>query len=465
MESDLHRPQFHFTPPRHWMNDPNGLVYYKGEYHLFYQHSPGFIRHAPNSWGHAVSADLLRWQHLGEAIEPDDYGFIWSGSAVVDHRNTSGLKNGTEDPIVAVYTTGGFGDPPSRCVQSIAYSTDRGRSFHRYPGNPVLGHLRAENRDPKIVWHEPTCTWIMVLYLDGSTFGLFGSANLTEWHRLGEVEVSDTGECPDFFELPVDGSPADTRWVFWGGSGRCLIGSFDGQTFTPETPVIRVEHGPNGYAAQTWSDVPRADGRRIQVSWMAGGRYPCMPFNQQLSFPVELSLHRTNEGIRLFRSPVRELDRLHGRVHQWSELTLVPGRDRPGLFRLHGPRWKERTEELRPTIVPPTTHDLFDIRGELTADDEACFVALIRGHELRYEVNGAKVTYLEQDVPAPSDEDRVFRFRILVDRTSLELFIGGGQVSASCCFVPAAEDHPLEFWAADGRVTIRSLVVVEIERP
>ena len=275
--SELHRPQFHFTPKAHWTNDPNGLVYYDGEYHLFFQHSPGWMNHAPNTWGHAVSTDLVHWEQLGPGIEPDEYGWIWSGSAVVDWHNTAGLQQGDEATIIAAYTTGGYGDPPNPCVQSIAYSNDRGRTFTPYEGNPVLGHIRASNRDPKIIWHEPTGRWIMALFLDGIDFALYASADLKSWEPLCEFEVEGTGECPDLFELAVDGDASNTKWVFWGAAGVYRLGNFDGSTMTFETDAIKCELGPNGYAAQTWSDIPAEDGRCLQISWMLRGQYPDMP--------------------------------------------------------------------------------------------------------------------------------------------------------------------------------------------
>ena len=268
------------------MNDPNGLVYYRGEYHLFFQYSPGFMNHAPNSWGHAVSTDLIHWKQIENGLEPDEYGWIWSGSAVVDSNNTTGFQEGAEEPIVAIYTTGGFGEPGNPCVQHIAYSNDRGRTFHRYSGNPVLGHIRAANRDPKVLWHAPTKQWVMALFLDGNDYALFGSPNLKAWSHLCDLEVKDTGECPDLFELPVDGDPSNTRWVFWGAAGIYRIGAFDGRTFTPETDAIRAEHGPNGYAAQTWSNLPARGWAAAYRSpgWQGAG-IPRCPSTSSCRFP------------------------------------------------------------------------------------------------------------------------------------------------------------------------------------
>ena len=459
---ELHRPQFHFTPKRDWMNDPNGLVYYKGEYHLFFQHSPGFTTHAPNSWGHAISTDLVHWKQIDHAIEPDEYGFIWSGSAVVDWDNTAGLQHGDEATMVAIYTTGGFGDPPNPCVQAISYSNDRGRTFTKYAGNPVLGHIRASNRDPKVIWHEPTGQWVMALYLDGHDFALFASQDLKNWHRLCELEVEGTGECPDLFELPVDGDRTDTRWVFWGAAGVYRIGTFDGKTFIPETAAIRAELGPNGYAAQTWSDVPAEDGRLLQISWMANGKYPDMPFNQQLSFPVELSLRTTRKGIRLCREPVRELDLLYTREHVWQDHVLTSGLDRRGLFVRYGPNWQDAMQESHAHLIVDSPWDLFDIRAEIELIDARAFGAIIRGNDLRYDAVERHFTYLEHRVPAEPDDDGRLKVQILVDRTSLELFVGAGEGSASFCFLPGPRAAPLEFYALEGSVRLVLLTVHEL---
>lgn len=438
---ELHRPQFHFSPRENWTNDPNGLVYYAGEYHLFYQLNAKGLRWGPNTWGHAVSPDLVHWRQLAHAIEPDDYGWIWSGSAVVDRNDTAGLKRGPEDTLVAIYTTGGVGKhgfPDTPCVQCISYSNDRGRSWTRYAGNPVLGHLRAENRDPKVIWHEQSGTWVMALYLDGSDFVLYGSRDLTSWKHLCDVKLP-CGECPDFFPLAVDGDPAKVRWVFWGGGGMYTIGTFDGRLYSPQTEPLRAELGANGYAAQTWSDVPASDGRRIQLSWMAGGRYPSMPFNQQMSFPVALALRTFEDGIRLCREPVREIALLNDEPHRWSGVVVSPGRN----------------------LVPPTAHDLFHITAVAETGTCTSFGLILRGIDLRYDVAGEKFTYLGRDVPARLRNGSL-EFQILLDRTSMELFADGGRTSASFCFLPEAWDHPVEIYAVGGEVSFRSLCVREL---
>ncbi len=194
--NEKYRPQFHFTPRINWTNDPNGLVYYKGEYHLFFQHNPVGINWGNMTWGHAVSKDLMHWEQLDHAIEPDDLGTIFSGSAVVDWNNTSGFQMGKENVLVAFYTSAGEHAPVKvPFTQSIAYSNDRGRTWIKYEKNPVIGHIRAKNRDPKVVWYEPTKEWIMALYLDGNDFILLTSKNLKEWTKIQDIKFRIFSRC------------------------------------------------------------------------------------------------------------------------------------------------------------------------------------------------------------------------------------------------------------------------------
>ncbi|MCX7031231.1 MAG: glycoside hydrolase family 32 protein, partial [Spirochaetes bacterium] len=196
---ELLRPQFHFTARANWINDPNGLVFQDGEYHLFFQRNPTGIKWGNIHWGHAVSRDLVHWEQLADALAPDEFGAMWSGSAVVDWKNTSGLGTGRQPPIVAIYTA----TKPwagKRAVQCIAASNDRGRTLVKSRGNPVLPRVAAVNRDPKVIWHESTGSWIMALFLRGCDFALFRSPNLREWERVDNVSMPRTGECPDFFE-------------------------------------------------------------------------------------------------------------------------------------------------------------------------------------------------------------------------------------------------------------------------
>jgi sucrose-6-phosphate hydrolase SacC (GH32 family) len=416
------------------MNDPNGLVWHDGEYHLFFQHNPAGRRWGNIHWGHAVGPDLVRWTELGDALAPDGFGMMWSGSAVVDARNTSGLGAGGRPPIVVLYTaTNPYAG--KLAVQCLASSTDRGRTLVKYPGNPVLPRVTALNRDPKVVWHGPSGSWIMALFLEGSDFALFRSGDLLAWERVDGVSLPGTGECPDFFELALDGDPSDRRWVFWGAAGVYRLGTFDGRRFVPSTGTLRAEHGPNAYAAQTWSDLPPADGRRVQVSWMRGGRYPRMPFNGQMSFPVELALRRFADGPRLCRMPVREIATLHRATRRFEGAAVVPGR----------------------SFVPETDGGLLDVEATVSCAAPTREVAfLVYGTRLSWLPGDACLRCLGRRVPVPAG--RSLSLRLLVDVTSVEVFLPPGRVSACFCILPRGHGPALSLVSRGGDAEATLLV-------
>jgi len=415
-----YRPQFHFTPRVNWTNDPNGLVYYKGEYHLFFQHNPVGINWGNMTWGHAVSPDLLHWRQLPNALEPDALGTMFSGSAVVDWHNTTGLKQGDSDTLVAIYTAAGNTSPESHgqpFTQCIATSHDRGRSWTKYAGNPVLRNIVKENRDPKVVWHAPTERWIMALYLDANSYALFSSPDLIHWTHLQDIEMPECTECPDFFELPVAHSPDETRWVFTAANGRYLIGSFDGTRYIPESQPLQVDFGANYYAVQTYSDTP--DGRRIQLAWMAGGQYPDMPFNQQMSFPCELTLRRTPDGLRLYRYPIAELAALRAREQTWHDVELTPHAN--ALAGIEG--------------------ELLEIELDL-ALEEGDFILNVRGNPITYDGATGTLSCMGKSAGV-APENGQLELLVLVDRASIELFVNGGRISMTSCFLPTPEDRSL----------------------
>jgi sucrose-6-phosphate hydrolase SacC (GH32 family) len=428
------RPQFHFTAPIGWLNDPNGLVYYRGEYHLFFQHNPYGVNWGNMHWGHAVSRDLTRWQVRPNALAPDSLGTIFSGSGVVDRGNTTGFQSGKEPPIVLIYTAAGGSSPASAgqpFTQCLAYSADGGRTWTKYDNNPVLKHVAAENRDPKVVWHAPTRRWIMALYLNGNEFGFYASPDLKSWTLLHTITVPDCAECPDFFEMPVKGDPKTRKWVWTAANGRYLIGSFDGQRFTPETGTLQADFGANFYAVQTYSDLPASDGRRIQLAWMAGGNYPQMPFNQQMSFPCELTLRPTPEGLRLFRLPAREIRGLYERERVWSDLSLKPGEN----------------------PLSGLTGELWDIETEIEIGEAAEVGLRVRGEAIRYSVREKTLSSLGRNAPLEPIQGRI-RLRALADRASLEVFGNDGRVSLTSCFLPREEERGLEIYAVGGTARI-----------
>ncbi|MBE0653761.1 MAG: glycoside hydrolase family 32 protein, partial [Bacteroidales bacterium] len=298
---EINRPQFHFTSRRGWNNDPNGLVYYDGEYHLFYQHNPYATDWNNMHWGHAVSKDLLRWEELNDALFPDTLGHMFSGTAVIDKENTAGWG---KNAIVAHFT----GTSKGQCV---AYSTDRGRTFIKYEGNPVVAD---GDRDPKVFWYEPTQVWVMVLYQDNSNL-IYNSKNMKDWEYKSKVK--GFFECPELFELAVDNDENNKKWVMYGASGTYMTGTFDGTVFTPEYGKYAYYSG-NQYAAQTFNNTP--DGRRIQIGWGTITQ-PGMPFNQMMLFPCELTLRTTPEGVRMFCEPIEEIKELHKKSYSWKNLS------------------------------------------------------------------------------------------------------------------------------------------------
>jgi fructan beta-fructosidase len=345
------RPRIHFTPPRYFMNDPNGLVYYKGEYHLFYQHNPFGEAWGHMSWGHAISSDMLRWQHLPVALSEADGVMIYSGSAVVDARNSSGLcqADGADHScLIAIYTGDGLGKE----TQNLAFSNDRGRTWTKYRGNPVIDLGRNDFRDPKVFWHPPTGRWIMIAVLANEhKVRLFGSKDLIAWERLSDFgPAGATGgawECPDLFELSVE-SRQERRWVLVvninpggvaGGSGtQYFVGAFDGTTFTnqnPGTTTLWADYGKDFYASQSFSDIPADDGRRIWMGWISNWQYanqePTVHWRGAQSIPRTLALRQVPEGIRLVQSPVTEITTLRSndaeRIGPGASATLPPSAD------------------------------------------------------------------------------------------------------------------------------------------
>ena len=438
---ETYRPQYHFTPKTNWTNDPNGLIYYKGEYHLFFQHNPFGINWGNMTWGHAVSPDLVHWKQLPHAIHPDELGTIFSGSGVVDWNNTGGFQTGDEAVLVNFYTSAGSHAPAEKVpfTQSIAYSNDRGRSWTKYEGNPVIEHIVASNRDPKVIWHEPTQKWVMTLFLNNNDFAFFGSTNLKEWTRLSDIQIPD-GECPDIFELPVDDNPENTKWVFWGAGGKYYIGDFDGTTFTPDGESQRADFGANFYAAQTWSDIPESDGRRIQIAWMNGSNPPEMPFNQQMSFPCVLTLRTASEGIRLHREPVAEIENIHDYTHVWSNVTLNPDEN----------------------LLAGLTGELFDIRAEIELNDASAFGFNIRGQDVRYNVAEKQLTFLERSGPLTPQDGKI-QLQILLDRISIEAFGNASELSMTSYFLPDLNNADIGIYAEGGPVTLVSLKVHELK--
>jgi fructan beta-fructosidase len=432
-----HRPQFHFTSRRGWHNDPNGLVWQGGNYHLFYQHNPYGWNWGNMHWGHAVSPDLVHWKELPTALYPPRYGdWCFSGSAVVDARNTAGFQSGNEPPLVVAFTSTGRGE-------CIASSNDRGRTWQEYAGNPVVKHA---GRDPKLVWYAPKQHWVMAVYDEaGGKQGIafHTSKDLKNWTLQSKID--GFFECPDLFELPVDGDETRTRWVLHAADGKYVLGDFDGQAFRPTSgkDKLQVWYG-NFYAAQSFSDTP--DRRRIQVGWGQGVTFPGMPFNQQMTVPVQLNLRSAEDGPRLFAEPVAELSSLRGRKHEWSDLKVSPG-DNP-LRGLEG--------------------DLFEVSADFSPGDSGTLGLELRGVPLVYDAATQELSCKGVKAPLKPIDGRV-RLHVYLDRGSIEAFGNDGLVAMSVGSIPDDRNRSIALIRIGGAIDVHSLVVHELtsawERP
>lgn len=431
---EKNRPQFHFTTQRGWINDPNGLVYYDGEYHLFYQHNPYEREWENMHWGHAVSKDLIHWEQLPEALYPDHLGTMFSGSAVIDYDNTAGYNKGNIPAMIAFYTA----DSPDKQVQCMAYSLDKGRTWTKYDKNPLIDSKAKWNskdtRDPKVFWYKPSGHWVMVVNeRDGHS--IYTSANLKDWKY--ESHVTGFWECPELFELPVDGNKNNTKWVMYGATGTYMLGSFDGKTFTPEAGKYYYTSG-SIYAAQTYTNIPENDGRRIQIGW---GRInqPDMPFNGMMMLPTELTLRTTKDGPRLFNVPVRETEQLFSLLRKWNNLTSDDANDKMKEF------YNSDCLRIKTTIkLSHATDAGFNLFGQR-----------ILGYDMNSNMlNG--MFYSPQDMTSME-----LTADIYVDRTSVEVFIDGGVYSYSMERKPDVNNtEGYHFWG--NNIEVKNLEVFSV---
>ncbi len=417
---EKNRPQFHFTSRRGWNNDPNGLIFYEGEYHLFYQHNPYEREWGNMHWGHAVSRDLMHWEELSDALYPDQLGTMFSGSTVIDYDNTSGFGKGKTPAMVAIYTA----DNPEKQIQCVAYSLDKGRTWTKYANNPVIDSKEKWNskdtRDPKVFWYQPGKHWVMALNeRDGHS--IYTSPNLKEWTY--QSHTTGFWECPELFELPIDRNPAKTKWVMYGASGTYMIGAFDGKKFTPEAGKYYYATG-SAYAAQTFTNIPQQDGRRIQIAW---GRisHSGMPFNGMMLLPVELTLRTTKDGVRMFSYPVKEVFDLHADETAWKSLTTKEANDNLQRF--------NNADGLH-------IHTTFKLSHATSAGFNLYGQRLIDYDMNSNVVNG--VFYSPEDMTSMEITADIF-----IDRTSVEVFIDQGAYAYSMERRPHTGNREgLHFW-------------------
>ncbi len=472
-EQEPFRPSYHFTPAANWINDPNGLVYYAGEYHLFYQYHPDSTVWGPMHWGHAVSTDLLHWTELPIALYPDELGAIFSGSAVIDWQNTAGFG---AEAMVAIFTH----DSPAGQRQSLAYSTDRGRTWTKYAGNPVLATPPGEKdfRDPKVFWYaqeEAVGHWVMLLAVQDSIW-FYTSSDLKQWMLAGEFGAeagSHAGvwETPDLFLLPVDDGAAN-RWVLTVGIGygapvteQCtqyFVGNFDGFIFTNENSsetILRADYGPDFYAAQGWNDAP--DGRKVWLAWLNNWIYanqiPTGAWRGAMTLPRELTLRTTSAGIRLVQQPIRELEKQRGNHCTWQDQIIASGE-----FRLEGIQGAllEIVAEFAIDLEQPATCFGLHIgggEGEQTTISYAVAEELLRLDRTQSGLNDFNPAFAGLYQALLSPNEHVIRLHTFVDQSSVELFGNGGLATLTAQIFPTKRQPSMRLFAQNGKVRLLRL--------
>ncbi|MES2309976.1 MAG: glycoside hydrolase family 32 protein, partial [Verrucomicrobiota bacterium] len=445
-EKDLYqealRPQFHFTVKRGWNNDPNGLCYFNGEYHLFYQYIPtslmvGDFRYM--HWGHAVSPDLVHWTELSPAIHPVDGG-IYSGGAYVDKENRSGFGKGKEEVLLVTYTGTG---------ERIAYATGRAETFQEPADNPIVRH---RGRDPKILYYPPKEKWIMIVFEEEegvpAGYAFYDSKDLKSWRRMFQVDGGH--ECPDFFEMPVQGG--ESKWVIGGALRGSLgkekegkevfyrstyrVGTFDGEKFIPETDWQQGVIGPSFYAGQTFSNTP--DGRRILIGWLQNDGYPGMAFTQGMTLPMEMKLHKTEQGYSMTYFPVKEIELLHEETVRGENLNMAAANQ----------------------FLEKGNADLLDIDLEIAMGKSSKFEIGVRGGSIQYNASTKELSVkgTKEGKTSIALMEGKLKLRILLDRSTLDVFVNDGVAAFNVSGAIFQKPDPLKI-NADPDVTVTSIVL------
>ncbi len=443
------RPILHYTPEKNWINDPNGLVFFEGEYHLFYQYNPHGSTWGHMSWGHAVSPDLINWTELPVAI-PEQEFMIFSGCAIVDWDNTSELGDGKKPPLLAYFTA--HFDVEERQTQCLAYSHDNGRSWQMYDENPLINVDKAHHRDPNVFWHEPSQAWIMIVALPREhLIEFYRSTNLVNWSKCSVFgPTGATGgqwECPTFFQVADEAQPDVFKWILkvdvdldliMGGSGaQYWVGEFDGYSFTPEAdedgPICQIaDHGRDFYAAICWSDLPSHHTHPVWIGWMSnhqsGKFYPTDPWRGAMTLPRELFAFNTNGIWQLGQRPI---------ISSTPKRMLEPGKLLEQSI-VQAERIVELTEnqaiDLELSLSTSGASSVI-VRMQDTENKRICVVWDRELHEVQLiDVDGA----VHRTVRGYSYNEarQNITLRIIADRSCTEVFVDGGRVSFAECWFP-----------------------------
>lgn len=493
-EEQLYRPNFHFTPKANWMNDPNGMFYLNGTYHLYYQYYPDGNVWGPMHWGHATSTNMIAWEEQPIAIYPDDLGLIFSGSAVVDVNNTSGFGKDGIVPIVAMYTYHNMkgeqaGDLDFQ-TQAIAYSLDEGMTWVKYDKNPVIPNSGIKDfRDPKVIWDADHSKWIMTLAA-GDKVLFYSSLNLREWileSSFGAAFGQHDGmwECPDLFPIKVSGQD-ETKWVLLvsinpaapnGGSGtQYFVGDFDGQKFTLDTDfkqqlqqdsAVWLDYGRDNYAGVTWSNIPKKDGRKLFIGWMSNWEYardvPTETWRSAMTIPRELKLKKNEKEFVLSSAPVTELSKYVSKTIVKETLTV---NNQKTIIT------KSEIDLSRLRIQLEMNHlksDKYDFTFQNSFGDRLSFgIDNIKKQYYLNRQNSGKVTFSDKFANTISkapikNPSNMLKIEVLVDKTSIEVFYNDGETIMTEIFFPNEPFEAFSINTSDAALILENIKIEEFQ--
>lgn len=471
---ESYRPVYHHTPPYGWMNDPNGMFYKDGVYHLYYQFNPYGSTWGNMHWGHSTSTDLVSWKHEDIALAPDAWGSIFSGSCVVDHDNTAGFGAGA---VIAIYTSA-KPTPWGDCqTQSLAYSLDNGYTFTKYAHNPVLTSTERDFRDPKVFWYAPDKHWVMLLAV-GQEMEIHTSADLKEWKKestFGAKQGAHGGvwECPDLVELPVEGT-GRKRWVlicnlnpggpFGGSAAQYFVGSFDGKTFVNESPAVTkwLDWGKDNYATVTWSDAPQE--RCIALGWMSNWQYqailPTKQYRGENTIARDLTLYDQGGELYLKSSPSPEIKKIRKEKVSMHSFNVSDTYDIAELLKDNS-----GTYELEMTIKNISAGKVKFCLSNEKGNKVDMYYDMKRKLFVMDRSLSGKVDF-SKEFPAvtvaPIAETKEIQIRLFVDKSSIETFGEEGKFVMTNLVFPDAPYNRISFQSEDGSYKVSSLKLYKL---
>jgi fructan beta-fructosidase len=480
---EQYRPQYHFTPKTGWMNDPNGMVYYEGEYHLFYQHFPDSNVWGPMHWGHAVSSDLVHWEHLPIALYPDQHGMIFSGSAVIDYKNTSSLGSVDKPAMVAIFTQHSMeGEKAGRHdfqTQGIAYSNDKGRTWTMYQQNPVIKNPgKHDFRDPKVFWHDASQQWVMILAVKDHV-ELYSSKDLKDWKYQSDFgnglgEHDGVWECPDLFEMKMEGTDKK-RWVMLvsinpgainGGSGtQYFIGDFDGKSFHSDTETSSwLDYGKDNYAGVSWNNIPDADGRKLFIGWMSNWQYativPTYVWRSATTVARTLALVETESGWRVSSNPVEELRTLRMDSIVYDSFLSSNEKQSKEI------KLDQQAFELDFLVERDQLDDGFEIEFSNSKNENLRIQLDAKSNQFNIDRTRSGIGFSKDFVGIHSGnrsyKEKNIQIKLLVDDSSLEIFIDNGTLVMTELLFPS-EPFSLLKIKSNGGVTIKTVALYPLK--